>query len=846
MTSITTQVFEQNVRLKYQLYNSLFLTLPFDLIHQTGTLLPILSDRCVTGFDAGKSPEEILDQFFDEYFPDAKPAAYTDILFNFVKYIERQVVLFDAVEEAAFNEINELDGPGTLEELLTRVDRENVESQLLQKLSDFRLRIVLTAHPTQFYPGPVLGIINDLSDAIRENDIAMVKTLLLQLGKTPFINREKPTPLDEARSLIWFLKNTFYRAIPSILQKIKDHLARAGKAMPDNNLIQLGFWPGGDRDGNPFVTPEITKETMGLLNRVVLSCYHEDARDLRRRLTFAGVQEKITNIEYRLFDSIHDGGKAYTHPDELMADVNEIIDLLHKKHNGLFAELVEDFRMRIRHFGFHMATLDIRQDSRKHEALIQHLLQQAGFWDSYQKMSEADKIHFLRVTDLWITEENADDDTGKDIIGSIRMLHQLQDQFGEQSCHRYIISNTRGVLDMVIVETLIRWVKGDTSKVDIVPLFESVDTLKNSGEVMRTLYRDAYYNEHLTNRGSNQTIMLGFSDGTKDGGYLRANWSIFQAKEMLSSVADEFGVRVIFFDGRGGPPARGGGNTHKFYSSLGGTIANHEVQLTIQGQTISSNFGSVETAIFNLEQLLTAGLEQSIFRKSKRFTPAQMEQMARMAENGYEKYIELKSRPDFLKYLEEVSTLKYYGETNIGSRPVKRGGKSELTLDNLRAIPFVSSWSQLKQNVPGYYGFGHALSKESLSELRSLYKKSRFFQTLVGNSMQSLSKSFFPLTAHLSKDEKLNEIWTMLYDEYKLTVEQLLKVSGQKSLLEDSPNGRDSIKLRESIILPVLTIQQYAITKMRSGKLSKKEEEVYQKLILRTMYGVINAGRNSA
>ena len=200
-----------------------------------------------------------------------------------------------------------------------------------------------------------------------------------------------------------------------------------------------------------------------------------------------------------------------------------------------------------------------------------------------------------------------------------------------------------------------------------------------------------------------QTIMLGFSDGTKDGGYLMANWSIFKAKEELTQVSREFGIKVIFFDGRGGPPARGGGKTHQFYASLGETIEDEEIQVTVQGQTISSNFGTPDSCQYNLEQLLSSGIFNGVFsQKTKAFPDEDRKTMEELAEISYQAYSDFKAHPKFLGYLERMSTLKFYAKTNIGSRPSKRGGSDKLNFSDLRAIPFVGSWSQLKQNVPGF------------------------------------------------------------------------------------------------------------------------------------------------
>ncbi len=842
--------FDHYVGLRFQLYNSLFLTLPFDLIHQTGTLLPLLASLCERSFQEGASPDQVIDKFFDEYLPDADDRKQTDVLFNFIKYIERQVVLFDAIEEAAFDKIHDLDGPGTLHDVFDRIQDGAALQRLCEKLKDFRLRIVLTAHPTQFYPGPVLGIITDLSDAIRKNDLAAVNEYLLQLGKTPFINRQKPTPLDEARSLTWYLEHVFYAAISTIIEKLSRGLARHGVELDRKDLIGMGFWPGGDRDGNPFVNAEITMKTAALLRRAIINCYHRDTRVLRRRLTFLGVQERIVDIEYRLFDSIHNGPRSYGESRELVRDLEEILHIIDLKHDGLFADLVKNFITRVEIFGFYFASLDIRQDSRKHEALLETLMRLKGNDVQWEGLSEIDKIEFLKNTQWQITPEDVSDETSRDIIASMLAMRDIQNTNGEQASHRYVISNTRNALDVITVLSLIRWTLGKTDHVDIIPLFETIDDLKHAGAVMDVLYRHTYYADHLAQRKMQQTIMLGFSDGTKDGGYLRANWSIFQAKENLTAVSSTHHVHLLFFDGRGGPPARGGGNTHKFYSSLGSLIENKEVQLTIQGQTVSSNFGSHAAAVYNIEQLFSAGIEGAVFPAGPQMHNDERELLNAMAEDSYKSYSALKQRDEFLSYLQEVGTLEYYGGTNIGSRPVKRGQKARITLDALRAIPFTGSWGQMKQNVPGYFGFGTAIMKQQeqnrLEEVSQLYQRSRFFQTLVGNSMQSLTKSFFPLTAYLINDPEFGEFWQILYHEYKLTVDLLLNISHQSTLLEDAESNRKSIQTREQIVLPLLTIQQAALQRIRSGSLSEERENVYRKIVLRTMYGIINAGRNVA
>src|SRR6185436_7707097 len=396
--------------------------------------------------------------------------------------------------------------------------------------------------------------------------------------------------------------------------------------------------------------------------------------------------------------------------------------------------------------------------------------------------------------------------------------------------------------------------KPEDINIDIVPLFETIGDLRRAADVMRTLYTNPVYKQHLKRRQNRQTIMLGFSDGTKDGGYLMANWGIYKAKEQLTAISREHNIEVIFFDGRGGPPSRGGGKTHKFYASMGQNISNAEIQLTIQGQTVSSNFGTIDSAQFNMEQLLNAGISNSLFSELETtFTKEEDALLQEVSELSYTAYKELRDHPYLADYLLQASPLRFYSETNIGSRPAKRGTSSGLTLKDLRAIPFAGSWSQLKQNVTGFYGVGTALRKieenGKFEEVKRLYKSSLFFKTLLDNCEMAMMKSFFPLTAYLNRHKQFGEIWQLIFNEYELTRQYLMKLSGHTELMADYPVDQLSIQMRERIVLPLLTIQQYALTKIREldeQLVQTPIKEVYEKLAMRCSFGIINAGRNSA
>ena len=287
---------------------------------------------------------------------------------------------------------------------------------------------------------------------------------------------------------------------------------------------------------------------------------------------------------------------------------------------------------------------------------------------------------------------------------------------------------------------------------------------------------------------------------------------------------------------------------------MGKNISGKEIQLTIQGQTVSSNFGIIDAAQYNMEQLIHAGISNEL-SQAKEITlgPAEEILLQQLAELSYRHYSKLKDHPDFIEYLLQVSPLRFYSETNIGSRPSKRGDGRGITLEDLRAIPFVGSWSQIKQNVTGYYGVGAALQEMEkqgrFNELKKLYTGSLFFKTLLDNCEMSMLKCFFPLTAFLSKHPRFAEIWEMIRDEYELTRHYILKLSGHTELMADYPVDQLSIRMRERIVLPLLSIQQYAISKIREAEEKQSEhplKETYEKLAMRCSFGIINAGRNSA
>jgi phosphoenolpyruvate carboxylase len=847
--------FKEKVELNYQLYNSMFLTLPLDAVEQVGLLLPLLEEGCRNGLENGKDPLYIVEKFFQKHKPSLSESEQISFLFMVIHYVERQIVLIDALEDAAYSKIHELNGPHSLHQIVERAKTESLEDKLGELLKGFGIRTVLTAHPTQFYPGQVLAIISDLTEAVSNSDTALIRDLLEQLGRTPFFKKQKPSPFAEAVGLSWYLREIFYPAVGDIADRLSENYP--DEIEHNTELIRIGFWPGGDRDGNPYVTVDTTLKVAAKLRATLVSCYYNDIRELKRRLSFDGVYEKLEHLEKVLHEELSGVGRAQkVKLDFFLQELNEIETLLIQKHQGLFVSRLLSFKRKVHFFGLHMASLDIRQDSRVIADVFQAVVQKYPqiFPAGLDTMEEEELIYALLSVRGEVQISSFEDPIVYDTLASLSAIAQIQSENGEMGAHRYIISNCRGSVDMARIMALFRicgWGESPLS-VDIVPLFETIDDLRLADSSMKRIYDNTLYKDHLNRRSNRQTIMLGFSDGTKDGGYLMANWAIYTAKENITAVSREYGVEVVFFDGRGGPPARGGGSTHLFYAAQSNSIENVQIQMTVQGQTISSHYGTEVAAVHNLEHLLAAGLENSLYeREENRLSAEQRALMETLASTSYKTYEAFKQHPLFLPYLQEMSTLKYYAMANIGSRPSKRGSDKELRFEDLRAIPFVGAWSQMKQNVPGFYGLGSALKEQeemgNLEACIQLYKKSGFFRALVSSSMQSMSKTNFSLTQYMREDKKFGSFWTLIDTEFELSKAMVLKISAQNILLEDNPRSRMSIALREKTVLPLLCIQQYALMKVQKRKRKEEEgqPELYEKMVMRSLFGSINASRNS-
>ena len=830
------------------MYNTLFLNLPFQDIQNTGERIPLLVHACERGLAQGLPPEEIMDRFFRETLGMESEDEQLDFMFKVVQYVERQVVLFDSVEEAASTRLRSENGSD-----LVRLIREDESGEYAERLQSFRARVVFTAHPTQFYPPQVLRIISRLRRFVQRRDRRRMTETLQQLGMTSLMSSARPTPLDEANNIIHLMREHYYEAAARLYQRIRQAV---GEGTLDNpRLIELGFWPGGDRDGNPFVTAETTRKVAEELRLAIIKCYHHDLKRLDSKLTFRGVTEQVGALRASVYQALFEAGHPFD-PEALLAGLSDVRNLVRDQFNGLYQDEVELLMDKVRLFGSHFASMDIRQHHRWHRSAVEEVLRHNGRINrDMEELSAEELRRILLEEQLTVPDpESGDlDPAVADVFASLRLMPAIQARNGERGCERYIISNSEDVWSVLFVFGLARWCqRTDEPSLDIIPLFETVHGMDAAPGIMSDLFREPTYRAHVDRRRARQTMMLGFSDGTKDGGYLKANWAIHETKEALTAVCREEGIQAVFFDGRGGPPARGGGRTNRFYASQGPGIASDAVELTIQGQVITSLYGTGDLFTRNVEELIQAGIgggaSGTISPVESRVPIADEDRalLDELAERAHAAYVELKGHPSFVPYLERKSTLRFYSRVNVGSRPVSRGKSDRLVFEDLRAIPFVGAWSQLKQNVPGYFGLGAAL--ESLdqegrfAEAERLYQKVPFFKTLLLNSMMSLTKCRFELTAYMQEDPEFGAFWTLLKAEHDRSVRLLLRISGSTSLMDEEPVSRMSVGVRERIVIPLLVIQQCALQRLES---EPEATSALEKLVTRTLYGNINASRNA-
>ena len=656
----------------------------------------------------------------------------------------------------------------------------------------------------------------------------------------------------------------------------------------------MGMWIGGDRDGNPYVTAETLKKSALTQCEVIMNYYDTKVANLYRefslstgivkvseavqemaylsednsiyrekelyRRAFYYIQTKLKNTKTYFIDQI----KTEPHYHKIEEFKHDLLaikqSLLENKGEAMISGEFTELLQAVEVFGFYLASIDMRQDSSVHEVCVAELLASAGIVEHYSELSEDEKCHVLlnellydpRILSATHAKKSALLQKELEIFQTAR---ELKDKLGDAVIKQTIISHATSVsdlLELAVMHKEVGLIDKEFARVQIVPLFETIEDLDNSYDTMKKYLSLPIAQKWIASNNNYQEIMLGYSDSNKDGGYLSSCWTLYKAQQQLTAIGDEFGVKITFFHGRGGTVGRGGGPTYEAITSQPLRSINDRIRLTEQGEVIGNKYGNKDAAYYNLEMLVSATINRMITKKkSDTSTSNRYEHiMDQVVERSYQIYRDLVfGNEHFYDYFFESSPIKAISSFNIGSRPAAR--KTITEIGGLRAIPWVFSWSQSRVMFPGWYGVGSSFKefidenpKENLAFLRKMYKNWPFFQSLLSNVDMVLSKSNMNIAfeyAKLCEDEKVQEIYYTILDEWQLTKNVILAIEDYDDLLEENPYLRDSLDYRMRYFNILNYIQLELIKRQRRGELSPDEE----RLIHVTINGIATGLRNS-
>jgi len=779
--------------------------------------------------------------------------------------------------------------PFSLENVVSRVKELNLSNEVLQQvLNDLSIELIITAHPTEATKRTVLEIQKRISTILQKLDNPMVTKKerrnyedslfneVTALWQTDELRHRKPKVLDEVRNGLYYFDQTLFDTLPSVHQELELQLQ---ENIPDYhwdvpNFLHFGSWIGGDRDGNPNVTPEITWETLQMQRSLVLKKYDESVNELMKRFSHSTERihvsdDLISSVEkdesiylkederwpiesefYRrkcaiILKRLHEIGKSdlgYKNSEELLDDLNQIKESA-EKHQPASRKLktIRKLIRQVQLFGFHLATLDIRNHSGEHEAAVNELLKAVNITENYSQLPEEEKLHILRkvLSDprpLLLLEEAYSKETIA-VLNVFKMIRKAHIEFGKRSIEVYLISMTQSASDLLEILVLAKeagiyrlFSDGRVeSDLHVAPLLETIDDLIAGPNILKTLFEMDVYRNHLTKRGNHQEIMLGYSDGSKDGGTLTANWKLFKAQQEIHNMAREFNIRLKFFHGRGGSLGRGGGSLNTSILSQPVETLGDGVKITEQGEVLSSRYLLEDIAYRNLEQAASALLEAcskvassngDAYLRKKEWEIA----MEEVSKHALEKYQSLVfGDKDFLTYFNQATPLKELGALNIGSRPMSR--KNSQRFEDLRAIPWVFAWTQSRQMIPAWYASGTGLEtflnlqESNLELLQTMYKHWPFFKSTVNNLQMALMKADMATAKEylslVEDSEMANRIFQNISDEYYRTRKVLLQISGNEELLAHTPNIQESVHRRNPYVDPLNFLQVDLIKKLR-------------------------------
>lgn len=791
----------------------------------------------------------------------------------------------------------------TIAHAVRRLHEEGLSADEMRTLlNELFIMPVFTAHPTESKRRTILlklkAIADDLYDlnyrtllpAEEESIVQRIRENIVLLWQSDETRDRRPTVMDEVREGLYYYEATLFQLVPQIYQELERALAEyyPGETFTVPVFLRYGSWIGGDRDGNPFVTVEVTEEALREQKETILKQYNIEIDALYHHLSSA--QTRV-GFDQALLDSIeHDftlmpqkehevlerfrlepyrqkllmifrrlratraeneiswgnarpnNPRAYQSVQEFLHDLYLIRDsLCANKGERLARGRLERLIRSAEVFGFHLATLDIRQHAERHRNAMGEVLQRYQLCTNYEGMSETERVALLEKEILserpltarleFTPETNA-------TIDLFRLIRRARQEISSAAIQTYIISMTTQVSNILEVLLFAR----DAAlfgELDIAPLFETIEDLLAAPQIMTALFQNPAYQKHLAQRGNQQQIMIGYSDSNKDGGYLRANWMLFQAQRNLARLCEEFNVKLTLFHGRGGTLGRGGGPANRAILAQPPESIRGRIKITEQGEVVSSRYDDANIAHRHLEQVVNAVLLTSGRRPYHAQEQLWAEIMEEISQYSFQKYRSLVQSPDFLQYFHQATPINHVDILNIGSRPARR--KTTAAISDLRAIPWVFSWTQSRVNLPSWYGVGSALeqwlthppsdnqattghdstlNEERLTILRDMYTTWPFFRTILDNVQVGLAKAdigIAQLYATLADPALQATIFADLKAEFERTKQLALRITRQSDLLDNETWLQRSIRLRNPYVDPMNYIQVELLRRLRAN-----------------------------
>jgi len=771
-------------------------------------------------------------------------------------------------------------------------------------VSELMVRPVFTAHPTEAARRSVLNKLGRVAKLLDQPSTPSQRDQLAEtidvLWQTDELRVGRPEPLDEAMNALYYLDDLFKLTIPEVLNDFKNEIKRLGVDLPlDARPLSFGSWIGGDRDGNPNITASITESAMVLqvghsirvtiaamdelrqmlsvstritgVSQALLKSVEEDLKhipEFEERFKRLNVQEpyrlKATAIVHRLAftrnrhaaGTPHVPHRDYNNTSELLADLTLMRDSLLENRGELMATgLLERTMRTVSAFGLTHATLDVREHSDAHHHTLAFAL-----GDSYKDKNHQERFAILssELSSSKKLDFGKCDERAQKTLDTFRAIFDIVQRFGPESIETYIVSMTKGPDDLLAAIILAKQaglinVSTGTAIIGFAPLLETVAELRAAGEILETLLSDPGYRKIVELRGNLQEIMLGYSDSNKDAGIATSQWEIHRAQRKLRDVAMKHGVRLRLFHGRGGSVGRGGGPTYEALVALPWGSIDGQIKMTEQGEVISDKYSLPSLARENIELMLAASLEATVLNRAPRQSNEDLEKwnscMDLISESSFARYRALVDHPDLPAYFYSSTPVEQLGEMMLGSRPSRRpdaaGG-----LDGLRAIPWVFGWTQSRQIVPGWFGVGSGLraarevgKSEVIEEMLGQW---HFFHTFISNVEMTLAKTDLEMAKRYVEalvPKELHHFLDVIAAEFKLTCEEILKVTKKDSLLGDQPILARTLQVRDAYLAPLHLLQVNLLERVRDH--DGEVDATLQRALLLTINGVAAGLRNT-